>query len=369
MSIPKGLRSALLPLLFTVAAGESVAQNVTIDFTNAEMEPIKLLNGTSVGIDGEGNLTAQCVLAEGGTTCDGVSAGNDGDVPLVTLTRVGTADIFANGTLNLSWTVQPAADVCLATSDPAVPGWNNTVVAATGGNANLTMSTAGTFQMSLKCYNEDGVSNTSSVSVIIKPSDDGGEGTQIPACTVPGLTETGRVQPQGFTGFRRTWSQLFYGAQFPNMPSHLVPVGSWSLRTLLDGANKGPNMNGKYITVPFVPAPNTDYKLAWLGIQGVDAAQYYSPRNATSLFVSVSPCAGDLRGRVNGGAAELSACRSQSRATSLFFGTKPGTSCELNAGQTYWLNIAFIDASGTEPLSTSTTTCQTGNRCEGNFKN
>lgn len=366
MSIPKGLRSALLPLLFTVAAGEAVAQNVTLEFTNAEMEPIKLLNGTSVGIDGEGNLTAQCVLAPSGAVCDGISVGNEGNPPVVTLTRTnGTGDINQNSPLALSWTAQPAAEVCLATSSPAIAGWNNTVVAAGGGNASLTMSAAGDFALGLKCYNADGVSNVATLNVTVKQSS--GNSANIPACNVPGLMETGRVQPAGFTGHHRTWSQLFYGAQFPHTPSYLAPVGSFTLKGILDASNRGPNMNARYITTPFTPAPNTDYRISWLGAQSIPDAGYGNPRSASSVFVSVSPCAGDLRGRQIGGATELAACRNQQREAQIFFSTKAGHNCELVAGQEYWLTIAFVDTSGTAPLSTTTTTCASGNRCEGNF--
>lgn len=366
----RGVRAALLPLLFTLAAGTASAQSVTIDFTNADMDPIPLLNGTSVGIDGEGNLTAQCVLGEDGDTCEGITVGEPaGEKPVVTLQRTnGTGNITTNSPLALQWTAVPAGEICLATSSPAVVGWNSTMVAAQGGTANLTMTAPGSYTLSLKCYNAAGVSNTASVSATVTGAP---IVNQIPACTVPGLAETGRVQPAGFTGHLLQWPSIFYGQQFPNMPSHLVPTGSFSLRNILDGSNRGPNMNGRYITVPFTPESNKTYKIAWLGAQAVETpgGAYNPSRSANSVFVSVSPCAGDLRGVSLSGGPELTSCRVQVRAGNLFFGTTSGNQCQLVAGQQYFLNIAFVETSGTEPLSTTQTTCASGNRCEGNFKN
>ena len=371
MSNSRGLRLALLPLLFTLAAGESLAQAVTIDFVNAEMDPIPLLNGTSVGIDGDGNLTAQCVLGEDSDVCAGITTTEPtGPVPVVTLTRTnGTGTITTGNPLALSWSALPAAEICLATSSPVVAGWNNTLVAAAGGTANLTMSTAGAFALTLKCYNASGVSNVATVNATVAGSNP--NPVTIPECTVPGLMETGRVQPPDFQGHLLQWPAIFYGATFPHMPSFLAPTGAFSLKSL-DSQNRGPVMNKRYITVPFTPTANTNYKIAWLGAQAVNSpgtAGYSNPRGADTVFMSISPCAGDLRGRNTSGGAELAACRVQAAATSIFFGTTANSQCKLTAGQPYFLNIAFVDTVGTGPLSLTETTCSSGNRCEVNIKN
>lgn len=368
MSNSQGARVALLSLMLSALAGQAVAQNVTIDFTNANMDPIPLLNGTSVGIDGEGNLTAQCVLGAGTDVCQGLNTEEpQGPVPIVSLTRTnGSGVINTNSPLALSWTVQQGAEICLATSSPTVNGWNSAVVAATGGTANITMSSAGTFALSLKCYNAHGASTVSTVNVTVEGQ---GPVNTIPECTVPGLSETGRVQPVGFTGTLMQWPAIFYSQQFPNMPSFLVPTGSWSLRNLFDSGNRGPNMNARYITIPFTPQPSSNYKISWLGAQAVHAAGYTTTRGADSVFVSISPCAGDLRGKSLSGGTELSACRGQVRSGAVYFGTTSGSQCPLVAGQPYFVNIAFVDTTGTAPLSTTTTTCASGNRCEANFDN
>ncbi|MBB5208703.1 hypothetical protein [Chiayiivirga flava] len=362
--------AAMAPLLFSImlaSPGMSGAQTTSLQFTNTDLEPIKLLNGTTVGIDGNGNLSAQCVLD--GTVCEGLSNAVAGPVPAVSLTRTGTGNINTGSTLTLNWTVQPAADICVASSSPAVPGWNNTVVSAAGGSANLSMSTNGTFALSLKCYNEFGVSNLANVSVTVVGLPDV---NQIPACTDQALVSTGRVQPTGFTGHLVQWSQFFYGQQFPHGPSHLSPNGAFTLKSLAPSTN-GPMMNARYLTIPFQPSANSSYSVSWLGVQPVfvqNVVSYLSPRVAQNVFVSISPCAGDLRAPSQFGDASLKLCRAQLNSGSLKFGTTGAVGqCALSPGQQYFLNVAFVDTTVSGALSTTTTTCvaSAGNRCEANF--
>lgn len=360
MSISNAVRYALAPVLFVAMAGQAWAQSVTIEFVNAPgMEPIQLLQGTNVGINGDGNLTASCVLD--GTVCDGINVDVSGPVPVTTLERTSAAgNINTGGTLSLKWTVIPAADYCIATSSPVIAGWNNTLIAATGGNANLTMSAAGDYTLSLKCYNAHGVSNQSTVTAAVRGQDIG----TIQACTDEALNETGRVQPDDFTGHLFQWSGLFWGASFPNGPSHLAPIGSFSLRTTFPP--RGPSMAKRYLTVPFRPAANMNYRISWLEAQAVPVTPYGSPKEANTIFVSVSKCAGDLRGHSAAGGMDLNLCRAQTYSGNLFFGTKTTSQCKLVAGEDYYLNIAFVDTSGTGALP-SVTSCKSGDICEGNF--
>lgn len=356
------VRFALVPALVLTSAGQLLAQSVSLEFTNATgMDPIELLDGTTVGIDGNGNLTAACVLD--GDVCDGVGSGPAGPVPATTLMRTnGTGTINTGATLALSWTVQPAAEVCLATSTPVVSGWNNTLVSASGGTANLTMSTAGAYALALKCYNANGVSNLSTLNVTVQGTS---TPTQIPECTDPALVSTGRVQPTGFTGNLVPWSTAFFGATFPAGPSFLAPIGSFTLRATAP-STRGLAMATRYLTVPFTPAANTNYKLNWLEAQPITAAGYNPGRVAESVFVSISKCAGDLRGHSTSGGMDLNLCRAQSYSAQLFFGTKPTSQCKVEAGQQYFMTFAFTDTTGTGALPT-TTTCNSGSYCEANF--
>ena len=177
-----------------------------------------------------------------------------------------------------------------------------------------------------------------------------------------------RVQPPGFTEHVLPWSNVFYGATFPNSTAYLAPVGAFTLRHM-DLNNRGLPLNARYYATPFVPAANSNYKISWLQAQSIAAVAYYNPRLATSVFVSVSRCKGDLRRPDEFSAdSELSRCRSQRANGNLFFGTSPNSQCPLITGVTYYLNFAFVDTTIPGPLSTLTTTCVEGTRCEANFK-
>ena len=358
---------ALAPLTLSLLLGMPTlvaAQAVTIEFTNTELPPIELLDNTSVTIDGDGNLEAQCVPE--GDSCKGVSTGTTGPVPAVTLGRTGTGVVNTGATLALNWGVQNTAAVCLAKSSPTVAGWNNILVAANGGTANLSMTTPGTFNLTLQCYNDFGASNLATLAVTVQ-----GQvvDTQIPACTDTAMVSTGRVQPANFTGNLVQWKDLFYNATFPHGPSHLSPIGSFTLRAQAP-STRGPTMNARYITTPFTAGPNASYQVQWLGAQPIGVIQYNSARVAQTVFVSISPCAGDLRGPSPFGGADLKLCRAQLNSGSLKFGTTGATGqCPLVAGEKYFLNIAMVDTLQPGALSTTTTTCapSAGNRCEANF--
>jgi hypothetical protein len=363
------LRCALATVLATIFVSPAFAQSVTLDFTNTALPPIKLLDTSTVGIDANGNLTAECVLD--GDTCEGISTGT-GTAPAVQLTRNnGTDDIVAGFPIGLSWAVQNSAEICVASSSPAVSGWNGNVVGAAGGTQSITLSSVGSYSFGLKCFNDggSGASLPLAATVVVGDGGDPPPVTSIPACTADFASDP-KVQPAGFTGHLKTWSELFYGATFPEGKSHLSPVGSFTLNSM-QPATRGPTMNGRYITTPFVPGVSSNYQISWLGVQAILAVNYTNPRAASSVFVSISPCAGDLRPRVPGTSNQLlsSVCRGQASNGSIKFGTSNGPGqCALTPGQTYFVNIALVDVSQ-EPLSTTTTTCAPGegNRCEANF--
>lgn len=363
------LRCALATVLATMFASPAFAQSVTLDFTNTDLPPIKLLDTSTVGIDANGNLTAECVLD--GNTCEGISTGTDGDAPVATLTRNnGSDDITAGQQIGLAWTVQNSAEVCLANSLPAVNGWNGNLVTPSGGTQLLTLSSTGEYTFGLKCYNAGGASEVSNVVATVVPGTGGEIPTSIPACTAE-FAGHPNVQPAGFIGTLKTWSQLFYGAEFPDGKSHLSPVGSFSLASI-QPATRGPTMNARYITTPFVAGIDANYQISWLGAQAITAVNYNPPRAADHVFVSISPCAGDLRKRISSSPPtvfESSVCRGLASSASIKFGTTGAAGqCPLVPGQTYFINIAMVNTN-VEPLSTTTTTCGSGmgNRCEANF--
>jgi hypothetical protein len=363
------VRLALIPVLATTLVGSAIAQSVSLSFTNTDIPPIPLLDASSVSIDANGNLSAQCVLD--GDTCQGITTGQSGTAPLVNFTRSSAAgDITAGGTIGLNWTVQNTAAVCLTSSTPAVTGWNGNTVTASGGTANLTLSTVGNQELSLQCFNSTGANEASSLSANVVQGTGGNPlPTTIPACETPGIMGHELVQPAGFTGHLLTWDQALFGAVFPDGNSYLSPIGSFSLRALAQGT-RGPTMTARYLSIPIVAGASANYKFGWLGAQAITQVSYNPPRAADSVFVSFSPCAGDLRpGSVFSSDPWLQPrCRTRASNANLFFGTTGGAGqCPMIAGQTYFINIAMVNLEA--GLDTTTTTCAAGqgNRCEANF--
>lgn len=369
MSKSKIAPPALLSMCLVLTSGLAVAQDNTIEFTNTDMPAIELLNNTSVGIDGEGNLTAQCVTNVAGDACKDVNVGPSGNVPAITLQRSsGTGNINTGGTLPLAWTVGTAtADVCVATSSPVVAGWNGNTVSKTSASANLTMTTPGTFTFSLKCYNQFGVSNTASVAATVTGTPP--PTSTVPACDIPGIADGNQfVQPTGFTGHMVTWPNLMQGATFPNGNSFLSPTGSYTLRALAS-STQGPPMSSRFISTEFIPQPNKSYLVSWVNVQQqVAVPGYTSARNAKSVFISVSRCAGDLRAHTDFTTdPSLRLCRQSTPSASLKFGTTGANGqCPLEAGVKYYLNIAFVEPSDGLDATEHTCTSASG-RCEVNL--
>jgi hypothetical protein len=363
------VRLALVPMLATFVAAPVGAQSASIRFTNTDIPAIPLLDSSSVSIDTAGNLLAQCVLD--GETCQGITTGAGGDAPVVTLSRTnGTADIVKGASIALSWTVTNSAAVCVTSSTPSVTGWNGGTVAAAGGTASLPLTTEGANALSLKCYNDAGGSELATVAATVVPGDGGGGlPDAIPLCTVDGIAGNELVQPTGFTGHLITWAGLMFGAEFPDGKSHLSPVGSFTLRNILSSGTRGPTMNARYITTPFIAGANANYNLSWLGAQAITAAGYNPPRAASQVFVSISPCAGDLRPRVQFSPDPLlGICRAFAGSASIKYGTTGAAGqCPLVEGQTYFINIAMVNPS--DGLTLTETSCAPGegNRCEANF--
>lgn len=192
--------------------------------------------------------------------------------------------------------------------------------------------------------------------------------TGIPACTFPGIAGHPLVQPAGFKGYRKQWSDIQIGRDFPNGNAYLTPVGSYTLKAL-SPSTKGPSMAGKYIAVEFVAKAGQFPLLSWVNAQRQgQVPDYPVPRNAASMFVSISPCAGDLRpGSVFTSDPWLKYCRASSPSASLKFGVN--STCKLVDGQRYWITIAAVEPA--DGLTTTETTCTyrpSEGRCEVNMQ-
>lgn len=170
------------------------------------------------------------------------------------------------------------------------------------------------------------------------------------------------IRPAGFTEYRRSWEQVFFGRSYPTTPSFLTPVGSF---TISRPRNDGPRSAGMYISIPFTPEAARSVTLRFNPAQSVATDEGTSIGRPGDFLVSVSPCPGDLRGPAPDD-MWLSDCRIFGTEVNLTFGTLPANRCRLEAGRTYYLNFAATDPSVLNPEVNS---CRGGSeRCEINVR-
>lgn len=335
------------------------AQTITIN--NTSLDPIPLSG--SVTVDSNGQLSATCA----GASCAnlGQSVGNPASV---TLPDGPIATTQATAT-NIAMTVTNSPVTCIGTSIPSagVSSWIGNDLRTTSGNAVVSFSNTGNYALTANCYNADGSAGADTVSVEVAPGGGGG-GPNPDTCIIDGQTITGStrptgyefIRPSGFTMFNRTWENQFNGRAWGDQISFLAPIGSFSVGEA--------QAAGMYITIPFQPTAGVIYTLEWFEAQSVTGANYFNPRRSTSVSVSISPCAGDVRPRVSTSTNQwLKGCKKQSSQSNLGFSTLSGSACRLNAGEWYWLTIQMAD--GTDGTLTNTEhTCADGRtQCEANF--
>lgn len=355
-----GLRTAVLAGLALGLAGPAAAQT-TLTFQGSALPPVPLEANSTVSIDANGNLTARCQMDED-DVCLGL-AGAGGDKAATSLTRTdNNTEVNPGENITLNWGAT-AAEVCVATTSPALAAWSGTK-SINGGNSTFSLPAVGTYNFGIQCYNVDGSDGAANVSVNVVQG-------QTPPPPTDGCDITSSdplFQPAGFTPHIVPWSDAFYGATFPNKPGYASPIGS----TTINNAD----MNGRYISIPFVPAAGTSYSFTWVEAQPVTQLNYRTGRPAHLVYFTISPCAGDFR-LESGTSAPANiadedyarkACRKMSQSSSLYFNsTAPGfNSCGVQAGKTYYINMLFADPR--DGLNTSENTCNSGSKCETNVQ-
>lgn len=161
-----------------------------------------------------------------------------------------------------------------------------------------------------------------------------------PGGPVPFTCDHPDVAPSWMVGKQMLWSKLFTprdGAPVPTYPNSNgfpVPIG----------ADRGGWEAGK-----FVALPDQTVNMVWDGAQANRNEGYGTARPAEGMFISISPCAGDLR------AASFLAtdflapgCRKFSNEGTLRLTTRQGTAstfgyCALTAGQTYYITVSPVN--------------------------
>lgn len=154
------LRHLLQSLVLTLLLGVAPAYSANLIIENAGIS-IPLVSGTIVTFDIDGNVSAQC-LPNGSGGCTGLP--NATGISVVLSSNVTT--IPRNGTVNVTWTPDQGAVVCLAFSSPAVTAWDGPK-SGTAGTQELTFTVAGTFTLFMECYNDDGSAGAVSRTITV----------------------------------------------------------------------------------------------------------------------------------------------------------------------------------------------------------
>ena len=322
----------------SLAFGGHVSAQV-IRITNANNHEIPLKSGSSVQIDTAGNLLAECAL-NSSSQCTALSTGGVTlpGVPTASLTRTDTDnDVRVGDTIGLSWT-SASADACKATSLPTNGAF--TGVRDTASSTSISPTTVGTHLYSLVCYNASGASTVASVSVVVGEAVGGGGGpVGDDDCNL--TSSTPGIQPSGWARTDTTWVQLFTprdGSPVPAYPSSNgfpVPIGA---------------TRGSYTAASFTANANQTVNMFWDGAQANPNEGYFTARPANGMFISISPCAGDLRpANMDAGGFLAAGCRKFANTGTLVFSTSPSlgssnsNACKLEAGKQYYINVLPAD--------------------------
>ncbi len=336
----------------------------SLTFRGSSLSPIPLDVTQPLTIGDDGSVQASCLFQAGTTVCQGVSPPVSQQIPTVALSVSGLTqdgqgryELTAGTQFAISRTITNTADVCVASSSVAATtvGWDSVFAPAATSSATVRLTSAGEYTLGLRCYNLAGAAATPTQLrfVVAAPN-----GPNPDSCTLPADPS---IQPANFTRYVRSWNQVFQVGDFPNAPGYLVPIGSFTVNNSLPG----PSSAGMYISVPFTPQANRTYTLRFYPAQAIFAAGYNGDqtRRGTS-FVSASRCAGDLRAPDIGSSdPDLRLCRSMVNNGPFVFTTTGNAGvCQLQAGQTYWLNFMMVNPTG--GLSNTTHTCLFTDRCE-----
>lgn len=346
-----GYKLSLSTLAVAIGLTASAASHGSvIRISNANNHEIPLRAGSVVQFDSAGNLIAECALNASNVCAELSNGSTGGTLPTATLARNDTnTEVTAGEAIRLTWG-STGASVCSASgTGPASTPWPGPKATADATGQTITLTAAGSYSFSLQCFNGSGASTQQIINVSVGAAQDTGTGGT-GACTITGHP---LVAPPSLTRIDKTWVKAWSSpdgtstAVYPNSVGSVVPVGS---------------EKGHYTVIPFTPSENLSVGMFW------DVAQpstgYLKPRPANAMFISISPCPGDLRPSNNNSTDpfERSACRLLANTGSLYYTTTASTAvCKLQAGVQYYINVSPIDTS--DGLQAGEDTC--GNALTG----
>lgn len=364
----KHTRLALAMMAVALVPLGAAAQSTTIEFQNTSTSSgpvqVPILNNSQIQFDEDGNLVASCEIEPGTTVCKGMNTGPSIDAPTLTLSA-SPLTIEAGQTSRLTWTTGNAPQLCMPSipsGSPALSAWTGTTTdvklkTAGGSNQDVAFNSPGTYNLSLRCWNEGGASPLRTATVTVEESPIPIDGCQIdPNLADPWYT------PSGYNERVVNWSAAFNNTPFFTPTTYLHPIGS---RTISNGS-----VANNYIVIPFIPVAGQNYKLDWAEAQAVSLVGYLSARPAHAVYVTVSKCRGDFRKENNTSSDDSlkRGCRRAGQKNNINFNTTLASSststCAVTAGQQYYVNILFADPTEETP----SVSCETGSLCEANFQ-
>jgi len=324
-----------------------VASAQAIIITNSNNHQIPLRSGSSVQIDVDGNLLAECAL-NASNVCTQLSSGSipgGAGAPVATLTRSDSNTAVVTGeSITLNWS-STAAVVCSAAATGPTTTWGGPKTV--GGSETVSFSAVGDYTFTLTCFNPLGGSTVQTVAVNVAEA----PVEEIAGCNIQSTDPAFR--PTNFAAINKLWGpavrppddRVLSDPVYPNSLGTPTPIGS----------NKG-----TYTAIKFTSQANTTVDMTWDTAQ---AQRNYAPRPADSMFIAISPCPGDLRA-ANSAAGDpwlQPGCRKVAGSASMYYTTKTsyGPSndnfCKLEPNKEYYINVAPVDPG--DGLTTGEHTC------------
>lgn len=345
-----------------LAGSAQAQQKIFINNGTQTNKEIPLATGSTVAFDTNGNLRVDCELTNGvclplasggtpppaGAPTIGTFARNDGDTNLeagesIRVTWASTGAAACAGTV----TAKPAS---------ATVTWAGVKnVSSSGNGESIALPVAGNYEFSLQCFNAAGGSQLKTIAVtaaaVTTPPPPAG-------CDLPADP---LIQPTGWKRTNKTWVAAF--SSYDGIPAAVYPTSVGFPVPL--GAEKG-----GYTVIPFTPTANMSVALFWETVQANSIEGYSKPRPAHDMFISISPCAGDVRAPAPENAPDpwlQPGCRKFAGTATMFYTTLSGYAnnnavCRLEAGRTYYINVMAADPS--DGLTLGEHTCQ--NLANGN---
>jgi hypothetical protein len=334
------------------AAGVVAQPKIVITNPATPLE-IPLLETSTVEIDANGNLRAQCKLT--GDKCTGVSTSDPapiGGPTGVTLTS-STATLNAGGQVTLTWNSGAGTEACYGAGPAGISNWTGQVLPASG-SRQVTMSVAGDYVFQVRCYNATASTTQTAPSITVNENEVPPSGTNY--CTE--YYANNMPTHPSFTAFNFAPQVVSFQTVWGVEPGSTAPMRA------LPGQFANPSAL-KYVSIPFVMTANGSASDQF-GFGAIEAAGLEGVVTG-SVSATISPCQGDFRARVAGSSDRYLShqCRnttSNMQQFTLTVTSNPSLSgCYLPAGKIFYLNVATYNMYGTS--APTTTTCGTSSTC------